>query len=180
MENVNCSHRWTIVHIKTGFIVTENCFHCNKTSTSFCAEDNPPLEEHKEGDHYWNVMETAQSIQFDLECDRCHKVVDFSELAGLMLCTGCDENCPVEKVRSKLEKDHVWIYVACGFLPIKEAKPLSKEKISILEDYFNQRRKSSKSSIKIISYKLVKDLKRCYGEIIKDVGMLSLKPPEFL
>jgi hypothetical protein len=125
-------------------------------------------------------METAQTIQFDLECELCHTVVDFSELAGLILCTGCDEDCPVEKVRSELEKDHVWVYVACGFLPIKEAKPLSKEKISVLEDYFNQKSKSTRSSIKIISYKLVRNLKNCYGDIIRDVGMLRLKPLEFL
>jgi len=97
-----------------------------------------------------------------------------------MLCTGCDEICEVEEIRKELEKDHIWIYVACGFLPIEEAEPLSKEKISILEDYFNQRRKSSKSKIKILSYEMVNNLKNCYGEIIKDVGMLSLKPNELL
>ena len=93
----------------------------------------------KDGKNEFNHELTGYKLEgahSKLECEKCHTVVDFSELAGLMLCTGCDENCPVEKVRSKLEKDHVWIYVACGFLPIDEAKPLSKEKISILEDYF--------------------------------------------
>ena len=180
MEETNCTHSWTIVHVQTGFIITENCSQCNKTSTYFCTEDNPPLEEHREGDHFWNVMETAQSIQFDLECGRCHTIVTFKELAGLMLCTGCDEKCKIEQTRKNLEKDHIWIYVACGFLPIGEVKPLNHEKIAILEDYFNQRRKSSKSKIKIISYKMVGNLKNCYGEIIKDVGMLNLKPTEFL
>lgn len=176
MENINCNHSWTIVNVQTGFIITEKCIQCNKISTYFCAEDKPPLEEHREGDHFWNTMETAQSIQFDLECIHCNTIVTFKELAGLMLCTGCDEICEVEKLREKLEKQQIWIYVACGFLPINEVTPLTQEKISILEDYFNQRRRSSKSKIRIVSYEMVDNLKNCYGEIIKDVGMLDLKP----
>jgi hypothetical protein len=141
-------------------------------------EDNPPLEEHREGDHFWNVMESAQSIQFDLECDSCHTVASFKELAGLMLCPGCEEKCKIDQYRKEFEKDHIWVYIACGFLPVEEAKQLSQEKIFILEEYFNQRRKSTNSGIKIISYEMIESLKNCHAEVIKDVGMLSLRAAE--
>jgi hypothetical protein len=178
MEEVKCKHRWTMIHVRTGYIITENCFQCNETATYFCSEDNPPLEEHREGDHFWNVMESAQSIQFDLECDLCHTIVSFKELAGLMLCPGCNENCKIDKLRKGFEKDRTWVYIACGFLPVGEVKRLSQEKISILEEYFNQRRKSSNSGIKIISYEMIDDIKNCYAEVIKDVGMLNLRATE--
>jgi hypothetical protein len=82
----------------------------------------------------------------------------------------------VDQIRRELEKDRTWIYVAFGFLPKDEVEQLTQEKISILEDYFNQRRKSSSSKIKIVSSDLISEIKNCYSHLIKDVGMLDLKP----
>jgi hypothetical protein len=176
MQEEKCAHQWSMINVQTGLIITENCFKCDKTSTYFCLEQNPPLEEYREGDHFWNVMESAQAIRFDLQCTHCNTVETLQELAGLMMCTGCDENCKVDHIRKELEKDRIWVYVAFGFLPVDEVEQLSLEKISILEEYFNQRRRSSKSSIKIVPSDLISDIKNCYAEIIKDTGMLDLKP----
>ena len=178
MKDQNCSHQWTMINVQTGFIITENCYKCDKTSTYFCLEEKPPLEEYREGDHFWNVMESAQTIRFDLKCNKCNTVVPFQELAGLMMCTGCDENCRVEHIRKELEKERTWVYVAFGFLPFEELEQPSPEKISYLEDYFNQRRMSAKSKIKIVSSDLISEIRNCYANIIKDVGMLDLKPSE--
>lgn len=178
MQEKKCSHQWTMVDIQTGFIITENCFKCDKTSTYFSFEEKPPLEEYREGEHFWNVMESAQTIRFDLECSRCKTMVSFNELSGLMMCTGCDENCKVDHLRKELEKEHTWVYVAFGFLPLKEVRRLSRKKISVLEQYFNQRRKSSKSKIRIVSYDMVDNIRNCYAEVIRDIGMLNLKATE--
>jgi hypothetical protein len=78
----------------------------------------------------------------------------------------------------ELEKERTWIYVACGFFPLKERTQPGYEKIIILEEYFNQRRKSSSSRIKIVSNEMIDDIATCYAEVIKDVGMLSLTPPD--
>jgi hypothetical protein len=123
-------------------------------------------------------MESAQTIRFDLECNKCGKVVPYHELAGLMMCTGCDETCKVDFIRKELERDRTWVYVAFGFLPEDEVEQLTPDKISTLEDYFNQRRKSSKSRIKIVSSELISEIKNCYAQLIKDVGMLDLRPAE--
>jgi hypothetical protein len=167
-----------MMNVQTGFIITENCFKCDKTSTYFCDEEKPPLEEYREGDHFWNVMESAQTVIFDLACLKCKTVVTYRELAGLMMCTGCDELCSVEKLRKELEKDRTWVYVAFGYLPLEESEQLGQEKIAVLEDYFNQRRRSSTSKIKIVSSELIRDIKNCYSNVIKDIGMLDLKPAE--
>jgi len=56
MQEEKCSHQWTMTNVQTGFIITENCYKCDKTSTYFCLEEKPPLEEYREGDHFWNVI----------------------------------------------------------------------------------------------------------------------------
>ncbi len=170
------SHTWEMVNVVPGFIITEKCFHCEKISTYFSNEDRPPFEEYREDQHFWNVMESAQSISFDLTCTTCGSFIQYKELLGMMMCTGCDENCEVDRIRRTLEPELTWIYVAFGFLPIKERKQLSPEQFAILEEYYNQRRKSSRSKIKIVSHELIKNISTCYAEVIKDVDMLSLTP----
>lgn len=178
MQEQNCSHHWSMYNIRPGFIITEMCFKCHKTSTYFCYEQKPPLEEYREGDHFWNVMESAQIIRFDLKCEKCKRIVPYDELAGLMLCTGCDENCKVDHLRRELEKERIWVYVAFGFLPRDEVKQPSQEQIAVLEEYFNQRRSSSKSKIRIVPSEMIDEIRNCYADVIKDVGMLDLRPEQ--
>jgi len=178
MTAKGCSHTWKMINVAYGHIITEKCSKCYIVSTYFSFEDRPPLEEHREGDHFWNVMESAQSFRFDFQCTRCSQIVHFDELMGLLMCTGCDKNCEAEKIQQSHEKERTWVYVAFGFLPIADHKQLSREQIAMLEDFFNQRRKSADSRIKIVSQELVPDFSLCYGAVIKDVNMLSLTPPE--
>ena len=178
MQQKECKHHWKMVNVKPGFIITETCYRCKKISSYFSFEETPPLEEYRDKDHFWNVIGSTQSISFDLKCDHCGDIVGFTELSGLMMCTGCDESCKVFKMMKELEKERTWLYVAFGFLPIGEREKISPEKISILEDYFNTRRKSSTSRIKIIGSELIENISTCYAEVIQDVGMLSLKKTE--
>jgi hypothetical protein len=177
MTAEGCSHNWKMINVAYGHIITEKCSKCNIVSTYFSLEDRPPLEEYREGDHFWNVMESAQSFRFDFQCTLCGRIVNFDELMGLLMCTGCDPNCKAEKIQRLQEKERTWVYVAFGFLPKAEHKQLSEEKIAMLEDFFNQRRKSADSRIKIVSQELVTDFSLCYGQVIKDMNMLSLTPP---
>ena len=178
MQEESCKHLWEMTNIKSCFIITEGCFECKKISTYFSLEEKPPIEEYRDENHYWNVMGHDQSIRFDLQCQKCQKIVKLEELAGLMMCPGCDEKCKVYSLMQELEEERTWIYVAFGFLPFDEKNQLNKEQISILEDYFNHRRQSSTSKIKIVSGDLIDNYSLCYGDIIKDVDMLSYKPTE--
>lgn len=178
MSDERCLHEWKMVDVHYGFVITEKCFHCEKVSTYFAYDQKPPLEEYREGDHFWNVMESAQSIRFSLQCKKCEALYTFNELYGLMMCTGCDDDCEVEILRKDLEPERTWVYVAFGFLPVEERKQLSKEKIAILEEYINQRRKSSTSKVMIVSQDFVSDIRHCYAEVIRDMDMLCLEAPE--
>lgn len=178
MTGTECSHIWRMINVAYGYIITEKCSKCEVISTYFTFEDRPPLEEYREGDHFWNVVESAQSFRFDFQCASCSQIMKFEELMGLLMCTGCDKNCQVAKLQEILEKGKTWVYVAFGFLPKAIHKQLSEEKIAMLEDFFNRRRNSAESRIKIVSQELVTDYSLCYGKVIKDVNMLSLTVPE--
>lgn len=172
-----CLHQWTMTNVEFGFVVFEKCFHCNSLSTYFSVEDTPILgDKYREGDCYWSRVENAQSFRFDLECPLCGRRENFRELMGLMHCPGCPAACEVDAVRRKLEAERTWVLVAFGFLYKDKRGPLPREKVDILTDYFNQRRDTSRSRIKIVSFDLIKDLSVCRGDFIHDVGMLSQEP----
>ncbi|MFH0867275.1 MAG: hypothetical protein V1904_13855 [Bacteroidota bacterium] len=178
MQEKTCKHIWEMINVQPGYIITERCFECGKISMYFTFEEKPPIEESRDGEHFMNVMENAQSFRFDLKCTKCSTLIQYKEFLGLMMCTGCNDNCEVDKLLKKFEKERTWIYVAFGFLSLNERKQLSQEKISVLEEFFNNRRKSSGSKIKIVSYEMIENIAACHGEVIKDIGMLSLTPPE--
>lgn len=175
----SCGHEWEMTNIQFGFMVFEKCSHCNGLRTYFSVEDNPILgDKYREGDCFWSRVENAQSFQFDLQCKKCNHLEKFEDLMGLLHCTGCLPDCEVEIQRKKYEAQKTWVLVAFGFLPKAKTEPIPPHKLKILEDYFNQRRDTSRSRIAILSFNLIEDLSLCKGDFIHDVGMLSLEPPE--
>jgi len=178
MHTNQCDHQWEMVNAQPGFIITEICHKCNLVTTHFSKEENPPLEEYRDGEHFWNVMASAQSVSFNLQCKLCKSLISFEELSSLMLCTGCKTDCKVFKLLKRSSDHSVWVYVAFGFKPYKDKMQLSKEKLKILEDYFNMKRRSTKSSIKIVSFEMIDDLDSCSGGFIMDEFLLSLEAPK--
>jgi hypothetical protein len=174
----NCQHLWEMVNIQFGFVVFEKCSHCDGLRTYFSAKDHPMEgDEYREENCIWRCMESAQSFQFNIQCKKCNQLEKFSDIMGLLYCTGCLPDCEVEILQKKYEKEKTWVMVAFGFLPRNETQPLSPQRLKILEDHFNQRRETSRSKIAILSYDLIADFSHCRGEFIHDIGMLSLKPP---
>lgn len=113
MQEAICD--WEMVNVRYGFIITEQCSDTKQVITYF-SENEPPLEEYRDGDHFWNVMETAQSISFDLQCKECGKIETFNELMGLMMCTGCIEDCQVNRLMIEPQPERTWVYVAFAAL----------------------------------------------------------------
>jgi protein-arginine kinase activator protein McsA len=177
MAQESCNHEWKMINVHLGYVVTEKCYHCSNERNYFTLEDNPPFEEYREGVHLWNIMGTSQTKRFDLVCEKCNQAVKLQELYGLMMCTGCDKECPAGKLQASLEPERTWVYVAFGFLPLNERKQLSKEQIKVIEEYFNQGLANSRSKIKIVPQSMVRDMNNCYGLVIKDDYMLDLEVP---
>jgi hypothetical protein len=165
--------------IQFGFVAFEKCFHCNGLRTYFSAEENPILGgKYREGACFWTQVENAQSFRFDLSCWRCGRREKFDDLMGLLYCSGCLPDCAVEILRKKYEPERTWIVVAFGFLRQAQTKPYPAYKIDMLTEYFNQRRNTARSRIKVVPFDLISDLTRCKGDFIHDIGMLSLEPPK--
>ncbi len=174
-----CQHLWEMINIQFGFVVFEKCSHCNGLRTYFSPKDHPIVgDAYLEGEHTWRCMENAQSFQFDLRCVKCNRVEKYDDFMGFLYCTGCLPDCQVDIIQKKLETQKTWVLVAFSFFPRKEKDSFSPERLKILEDYFNQRRDTSRSRVAILSYDLIEDFSRCKGEFIHDVGMLSLEPPK--
>jgi len=176
MQKKRCSHLWEMINVTSGLVVMKKCFHCNKVSTCFVFHHEPPLEPCREQSHFWNFVESDESFHFDLRCTKCGAIVMLDELVCLMKCTGCDETCEVDVLRRKLEPEHTQVYIAMGCRPVEERRQLSQEQFSALEAYFNQQSESLKSEVKVVRHEMVKDLDKCYAEVIRDVDMLFATP----
>lgn len=171
-----CQHQWKMTNIQYGFMIYEKCSHCNSLRTYF--SDDSTWDEYREGDCTWSVVENAQTFIFDLLCPNCNHLEKFNDLMGLLYCTGCLSDCKVDILQKELKTQKTWLLVAFGLLPEALEKPIPQRKLDILTDHFNQRRDTSRSKIKIVSFNMIDKVSLCKGEFIHDVGMLSLEPPE--
>ena len=172
----DCQHQWAMVNIRFGFMVYERCSHCNSLRTHFSEDD--VWDEYREGDCTYMVVENAQTFVFDLACTKCNHVEKYDNLMGLLYCTGCLPDCKVEILRQEYAAKRIFLLVAFGHVPETQTNRISQEKLDILTEHFNQRRDTSRSTVKIVPFNLIDKLSVCRGEFIHDVGMLSLEPPE--
>jgi len=174
-----CQHGWEMTNVRFGFIAFEKCYHCRELRTYFIEDDVPLLgDKYREGNCFWSRVGNAQALRFDLRCTRCGKIEPLDELMGFMHCTGCLPDCQVDILQKQFEMEKTWVLIAFGFFDKGRVPAISPSKLDILTDYFNQRRDTSRSRIKIVSAELIIDLSRCRGDFIHDVDMLSLEAPD--
>jgi len=172
----DCHHTWTMVNIQYGFTVFERCSHCQSVRTYFSEQDT--WDNYQEGDCTYTIVENAQTIRFDLKCSRCQQTVSFADLLGLMYCTSCFDDCTIERIQQEYLKKREFTLVAFGYMPEALKTPIADSKLSVLADYFNQRRDTTRSRVKIVPFTQInKKISLCRGEFIHDVGMLSLEAP---
>ncbi len=119
------------------------------------------LEEAKAGVSFLSALKGKGGVKVKLD-----------ELVGLMICTGCDESCEVDVLRRKLEPENTQVCIAMGCRPIDERKQLPEEKLTILQEYFDQQGKSLKSKIKIVPHSMLRSIDNCYAQAIKDLDTL--------
>ncbi len=175
MVREKCKHSWKMTNVRDGFIVTERCYHCNKLRVFFSYEEVPPKDEYKEGEHYWNYAGSAQSFKFDMECTKCGKSVSFESLMGLMHCVGCNARCHLNILSQIGEMQNIWLFAALAYHLGNEID-LPIENLEVLTDYFTSRLRTPGKKILVVPGSLRHDPDTCRGEMLKDVGMLSLTP----
>jgi len=167
MDESGCAHNWDMVNVARGLIVMKKCYHCGKVSSCFCYHDKLPLEPCYEEGHFWNFMEGDATFHFDLKCTKCDTEVKFDELAGLMICTGCDERCRVDALKRELEPEGIKVVIALGRRPVEERERLGEDKIAILQDYFERKSEFLKDKVRVVHHEMVKDLDKCYARVFQ-------------
>jgi len=176
MTDTSCAHKWKIVNVRNGYLVTEGCINTGARQSFFSLEDRPPIDSYTEGKHHWQYLGSSQAVKFDLECEKCHKIANLDKVVGLMLCTRCDPLCCAGIMADLLgEESKPWIYVAlCSDSSHEEGKCIGASETNILTDFFHGRLKSKKKRIFFVPCCFISNIDRCKGEVIADTGLTDI------
>jgi len=168
-------NEWSMVNIRNGYLVTEGCARCGARLTFFSREDAPPKDSYSEGKHIWKYRGSAQAVMFDLRDERTGAVISLEKVVGIMLCTGCKEECPVNRIAREEEKGDTWVYAAlCGDTTHPGGRCVGDRELRALEEYFNQGIRRRDKRIRFAPCRLIENLDTCQGEIIADTGLTDL------
>jgi hypothetical protein len=168
------AHRWSMVGIRSGHLVIEGCHHCGARSSFFSTEPVAPVEEYRQGDHYWHHLSSAQAVVFNLRDEDTGQVVDLGDMTGLMLSTCDDPGCAVGRLALEYGRG-TSIYVAmCADSTHASGRCVSDAGIAALSEYFNQRLRSGRKRIVVVPCKLCSNVDCCRGIVIADTGLIEL------
>jgi len=175
MNQTVCDHRWSICNERGGYLIVEGCYHCRNRISFFSEEPVPPIDDYREGEHFWRHLGSFQASKFDLKCDKCSTVVALDDVMALMLCMNCDNECGVFKVAKEEENLKKWVYVAlCADTSHDSGACVSEEGIQALNEYFNQGVDDSSRKIVVVPCRLRVSPDTCQGVVLADVGLTDL------
>jgi hypothetical protein len=167
----SCAHRWSQTDIRSGYLVVEGCYHCGARSSFFSTEPVAPMDEYREGPHFWEYLAGYQAVTFNLRCEACGQTVDLGDMVGLQLSTCDDPQCEVGRLALELGKK-TSVYVAlCADSSHASGRCVSDEGVVALTEYFNQRLRSGRRQIKVVPCKMCSDVDCCRGIVIADTGL---------
>lgn len=171
---MSCAHHWSMTDIRSGYLVVEGCYLCGARSSFFSTEPVAPIDEYREGEHFWEYRGSYQAVTFNLRCDTCGRTVDLSDMMGLMLSTCDDPACEVGRLAASLGRGHV-IYIAlCADSSHASGTCVSDEGIAALTEYFNQGRRPGRRKIVVVPCRMCRDLDACRGIVLADSGLIDL------
>ena len=169
-----CTHHWSMVDVRGGYLVVEGCYHCGARSSFFSTEPAPPMDEYREGPHIWEYLSDDQAVTFGLRCDTCGRIADLSAMTGLMLSTCEDLDCEIGRMARRLGRE-ASIYVAlCGDSSHTSGRCVSDEGVTALTEYFNQGRRPGRRRIVVVPCRLRSAMDFCSGIVIADDGLTEL------
>jgi len=175
MTRPACRHRWKIDNLRHGYLVIEGCFHCNNRVSFFSEEPVPPIDEYREGDHFWSHRGSYQASRFDLKCEKCAKKVSLKDVIAVMMCMRCSPDCGVYNVGSQDKGKKLWVYVAlCADTSHVKGKCIREEGIRVLNQYFNQNISDPNKKIIVVSCKARKYMDTCEAIVLADTGLTEI------
>ena len=169
-----CNHKWEMIDILYGYLVVEGCPRCGGRTSFFSTEAVAPIDEYKEGDHFWIYLGSSQAVKFNLKCTKCNEIVHLDDLMGLMMST-CDRpQCEVANIAKSAGKGSS-VYVAiCADSTHSSGKCISEKGIDALNQYFNQNIKTPEKKILVVPCSKCCGIDVCEGIVIADVGLTDI------
>jgi hypothetical protein len=170
-----CSHRWALVNLRSGFLVVEGCFHCRSRISFFSEEPVPPVDDYREGDHFWSHLGSFQASKFDLRCEKCGAEIPLPDVHALMLCLKCNPDCGVYQAGEEAGGRGTWAYAAlCANTSHTGGACVSDEGVRALNAYFNQDLHDPAKKIVIVPCRRRQAVDTCEGVVLADVGLTDL------
>lgn len=161
-------------NLRQGFLVVEGCFECGARTSFFSTEPVAPIDEYREGRHFWVHRGHFQTVRFDLRCRGCGDVVVLDDVYGLMLSDCGDRDCQVGALVSRQESFSL-VYVAlCEDSTHETGKCVSDEGIEALNQYFNRNAVTAGRRIVVVPCRLCNNIDKCHGTVIADVGLTDI------
>ena len=169
-----CSHKWSMVNIRNGYLVVEGCYKCKARASFFSTEPRPPVDDYQDGEHFWTYLGSFQAVKFDLSCDGCREVVDLNDMMGLMLSTCRNPECEVARITAQAGKG-TWVYVAlCADSTHASGKCVSDAGVQALTEYFNGNIKDPEKEVIVVPCVKCKSIDTCQGIVIADTGLTDI------
>ena len=170
-----CAHEWRMCHVRHGYLVVEGCFECGGRLSFFSDEPVPPVDEYRQGKHFWNYLGSFQTTKFDLTCRHCGRTVGLDDVNGIMLSDCHDADCEVGSLVSRQGPDSL-VYVAlCPDSTHASGHCVSPEGIEALSQYFNQNLAALGRKVVVAPCKMCNSIDRCRGTFIGDVGLTDIQ-----
>jgi len=169
-----CNHQWSMVNIRSGYLVVEGCHRCKARSSFFSTEPVPPVDDYQDGEHFWTYLGSSQAVKFDLACNDCGELVSLDDMMGLMLSTCRDPSCEVARIAER-EGKGTWVYVAlCADSTHASGKCVSERGIKALTEYFNGNIKDPDKRIIVVPCIKCESIDTCQGVVIADTGLTEI------
>jgi len=170
-----CAHDWSMCNLRHGYLVVEGCWECGGRSSFFSAEPVPPVDEYREGRHFWNYMGSFQTVKFDLECGACGRTVRLDDVNGLMLSDCQDSDCQVGALVAGQGPNSL-VYVAlCPNSTHATGRCVGPEELDALTEYFNQNLQGLDRKVIVVPCRMCNSIDRCRGTMIADVGLTDIQ-----
>ncbi len=164
-----------MVNLHGGYLVIEGCFHCRQRISQFSEEPVPPIDDYREGEHFWSHLGDSQASKFDLECESCGEKVSLREVMATMMCQKCDPQCGVYKTAERDGGTKSWVYVAlCANTSHAGGACVASAGIKALNEYFNQDLHDPEKKIIVVPCSLRRSVDTCQGVVLSDVGLTEL------
>ena len=170
-----CRHRWAVTRLRSGYLVVEGCFQCRHRISFFSEEPVPPIDDYREGEHFWTHLGSFQASKFDLVCEKCGQLVLLNDVMAVMLCLRCDPGCGVYQAAADGPEEKTWVYVAlCADTTHLSGTCVSEEGLQALNAYFNEDLHDPGKKIIVVPCRRRRSVDACQGIVLADVGLTEL------